>query len=230
MLRTGIKICGMTRVEDVRAACSLGVDAIGLVFYAPSPRAVTVAEARRLADAAGPLTQVVGLFVDAEPAFVEDVLAGVPLSLLQFHGDETPGFCEGFGRPWLKALRMREGVDAEAQARAYPAARGILLDSYRPGVPGGTGAVFDWARVPPAIAPRVVLAGGLEPGNVGDAVQRVRPVAVDVSGGVEAAPGVKDAGLMAAFVSAVRAADQQLGAGRDTRWPEVDMTQGVGGL
>jgi len=205
--RTRIKVCGITRPEDAAAAAAAGVDAIGLVFHPASPRAVTPAQASAVARAAGPLVTVVALFVDAPESLVREVLAAVPVGLLQFHGSESPEDCARFERPFLKALRMAPGLAAEDVAAAYGAASGILLDSYRPGVPGGTGETFDWDRAPAALRSRLVLAGGLTPENVGGAIARVRPAAVDVSGGVEAAPGVKDAGRIAAFAAAVAEAD-----------------------
>ncbi len=206
---TRVKICGITRVEDGRRAAELGADAIGLVFYAPSPRHVAVERAAAIAAALPPFVSKVGLFVDAEEAEIRHVLARVPLDYLQFHGDEPPEFCARFGRPFLKALRMREGCDVIDYAARYPAAAGLLLDAYREGVPGGTGETFDWARIPRGLPLPLVLAGGLTPGNVAGAVRAARPWAVDVSGGVEASPGVKDAGKMAAFIRAAKAAHTQ---------------------
>lgn len=219
--RTRIKVCGMTRPEDAAAAAAAGVEALGLVFHPASPRAVTPARAADVARAAGPLVTVVALFVDAPEALVQEVLAAVPVGLLQFHGNETPAECARYGRPFLKALRMAPGLAVEEAAAAYAAASGILLDSYRPGVPGGTGETFDWGRIPAALRSRLVLAGGLRPDNVGEAIARVTPAAVDVSGGVEAAPGLKDAARIAAFVAAVREADngrqRQAATGADGR-------------
>jgi phosphoribosylanthranilate isomerase len=207
-MATRIKICGITRPEDAQHAAALGADAIGLVFYAPSPRAVTATQACAVVAALPPFVTTVGLFVDASAEEVRAVLDEVPLDLLQFHGDESPEFCARFARPYIKAIRMREGVDLAQQAAHFASARGLLLDAYRPGVPGGTGEVFAWERVPAGLARPIVLAGGLNPANVGEAIQQVRPYAVDVSGGVEADKGIKDAAKMTAFVSAVRQADQ----------------------
>ncbi|MFL0798354.1 MAG: phosphoribosylanthranilate isomerase [Cellvibrionaceae bacterium] len=187
-----VKICGITTVEDGLAAVSAGADAIGLVFYAKSPRNVDLETARKIALAVGPFVTVTGLFVDAEPVDVESILAAVPLQLLQFHGDETLEYCEGFHRPYMKALRMKEGLDVDAQIAKYPSASGILLDAYRPGVPGGTGEVFDWQRVPKNSPVPLVLAGGLTAENVEQAITEASVCAVDVSGGVEATKGVKD--------------------------------------
>ncbi len=206
-MRTRIKICGFTRPDDARQAAALGVDAVGLVFYAPSPRAVDIARARSIIDALPPFVSSVGLFVDASADRVREVLAQVPLDLLQFHGDESADDCAQFGRPWLKAIRMREGVDLQREAERYRGAAGLLLDAYRPGMPGGTGESFAWSRVPSGLDLPIVLAGGLMPDNVGEAIAVVRPWAVDLSGGVEAAKGIKDAAKMAELVAAVRQAD-----------------------
>ncbi|MEH6492827.1 phosphoribosylanthranilate isomerase [Halopseudomonas sp.] len=199
-----IKICGITRVEDGLAAALAGADAIGLVFYAPSPRAVSLDKAAEIVAALPPFVTVVGLFVDADPAYVRDALTQVPLDLLQFHGDEDAAYCDQFGRPYLKAIRVREGQDLGSVAAAWPRASGILLDSYKPGVPGGTGEAFDWALVPAERRWSLVLAGGLTPANVAQAVAEVKPWAVDVSGGVEAAKGIKDAEKINAFIQEVK--------------------------
>jgi phosphoribosylanthranilate isomerase len=205
--RTRVKICGITRTEDAQAAAAAGADAIGLVFYAASPRAVSVEQAAAICRALPPFVGAVGLFVDADAATVAAVLRQVPLDLLQFHGGELPAFCEQFGRPYLKALRMSDEADVTAALARYARARALLLDTYSADRPGGTGEVFDWRRIPAPARARIVLAGGLNPDNVAAAIAQVRPCAVDVSGGVEAAPGVKDAARIAAFMAAVRAAD-----------------------
>jgi len=207
-MRTRVKICGLTRVEDVRAAVALGVDAIGLVFYPPSPRAVTPASAARLADAVPAFVTLVGLFVDAEPATILETLDQVPLGALQLHGREGPDDCVGYGLPWLKAIAVRPGVDIEREAERYAGAASLLLDTFDPRLAGGTGRRFDWDLVPPALAGSIVLAGGLEPGNVAEAIRRVRPYAVDVSGGVESSKGVKDQVKMQDFLTGVRDGDQ----------------------
>lgn len=196
-----VKICGITSVADARTAVNAGADAIGLVFYAPSPRCVDLAQARSIALAVGPLVTTVGLFVNAEADFIERVLAGVPLNLLQFHGDETPEDCARWQRPYLKALRMRPGFDAGAELARYSGASGVLLDAYRPGVPGGTGETFDWQRFPREAERPLVLAGGLTPDNVARAVAQTHARAVDVSGGVESAPGRKDPDKVYAFIA-----------------------------
>lgn len=200
------KICGITRIEDALLAAEAGADAIGLVFYARSPRAVDVRRARAIVAALPPFVTSVGLFVNASRCELNEILDAVPLDLLQFHGDERAADCEGYHRPYLKALRVRHGEDVAARCAEYPSAAGILLDTFVPGVPGGTGESFDWSLVPAEPGCPIVLAGGLNAGNVGAAIAQVRPWAVDVSGGVEAAPGIKDAGKVRAFLAAVRGA------------------------
>lgn len=201
---TRVKICGITREEDALAAAEAGADAIGLVFYAPSPRYVSIERARRIVCALPPFVSSVGLFVDASAAEVWAVLDQVPLSMLQFHGDEPDEFCRQFGKPYLKALRVRPGDDLDDLAARWPGASGILLDSYKPGVPGGTGETFDWSIVPSLRSWHLVLAGGLETSNVHAAVQQVAPWAVDVSGGVELSKGIKDSQKINAFIEEVK--------------------------
>ncbi|RMH84838.1 phosphoribosylanthranilate isomerase [Pseudomonas sp. AOB-7] len=198
------KICGITRIEDALAAVAAGADAIGLVFYAKSPRAVSIEQAAAILQALPPFVTSVGLFVDMPRAELQALLQRLPLDLLQFHGDESPADCEGHGRPYIKALRVRPGEDVAAAMAPYAGARGILLDTFVEGVPGGTGATFDWSLIPRQAAKPIILAGGLEAGNVAAAIRQVRPYAVDVSGGVEASKGIKDAGKIRAFVQAVR--------------------------
>jgi phosphoribosylanthranilate isomerase len=209
MVRTRVKICGLTRVSDLEAAVAAGVDAIGLVFYPASPRAVTVEQAARLCAALPPFVTAVGLFVDAAATAIRETLDRVPLDLIQFHGDEEAGFCAQFGRRWIKALRMRPGLDLAAERTRFAAADGLLLDAFEPGVAGGTGQRFDWDRIPEDIAPEILLAGGLGPANVAEAIQRVSPYGVDVSGGVEAAKGIKSPELIFAFMQGVRDGDQR---------------------
>jgi phosphoribosylanthranilate isomerase len=199
-----IKICGITRVEDALAAAAAGADAIGLVFYAPSPRAVSAERARQIISALPPFVTSVGLLVNASAQEVKAVLAEVPLDVLQFHGDEPADFCKQFGRPYLKALRVRAGDDLNALAAQWPDASGILLDSYKAGVPGGTGEIFDWSLIPTERSWPLVLAGGLAADNVADAITRAAPWAVDVSGGVEQAKGIKDADKINSFVREVK--------------------------
>lgn len=206
--RTRVKICGITRPEDGLAAASLGADAIGLVFYPPSPRALTAQQAAAVAAALPPFVTRVGLFVDAGRAAIEAVLTTVHLDLLQFHGEESEAECRGFDRPYVKAISMKPGLDVAAAMRNYPSAAGFLLDAYHPAVPGGSGECFDWERVPAGRDRPIILAGGLTPDNVAEAVRRVRPYAVDVSSGVEAAKGVKDPGRMAEFIRGVRRGDE----------------------
>jgi phosphoribosylanthranilate isomerase len=203
-MRTRVKICGLTRAEDARTAVAAGADALGLVFYPPSPRAVTPQQARAVIAGLPPFVTLVGLFVDAERGYIAQVLEAVRIDLLQFHGDEPPEACAGHGRPWIKAVRMRQGLDLPALRRRYAGASALLLDAYRPGIPGGTGATFDWQLIPADLAGEVILAGGLDPDNVEEAVRRVRPYAVDVSGGVERAKGIKDPARIAAFMRGVR--------------------------
>lgn len=198
------KICGITRIEDALAAVEAGADAIGLVFYGKSPRAVSIEQAAAILQALPPFVTSVGLFVDMPRDELQQLLQRLPLDLLQFHGDESPADCEGHGRPYIKALRVRPGEDVAAAMAPYAGARGILLDTFVEGVPGGTGASFDWSLVPENAAKPIILAGGLDAGNVATAIRQVRPYAVDVSGGVEAGKGIKDAGKIRAFVRAVR--------------------------
>lgn len=201
--RTRVKICGITRAEDARAAVAAGADAIGLVFYPPSPRHVTAAQAAELVQALPPFVTTVGLFVDPTAEAVHEVLAQVPLDLLQFHGDEPQAFCAQFGRPWIKAIRMRPELDVEVAMAAWPDAQGFLLDAWHPQLAGGTGETFSWDRFPRQSERPLILAGGLTPDNVADAVRRCQPYAVDVSGGVERAKGIKDASLIRAFIEGV---------------------------
>ncbi|MEX6504311.1 phosphoribosylanthranilate isomerase [Pseudomonas zhanjiangensis] len=200
------KICGITRVEDALAAAAAGADAIGLVFYAKSPRAVSVRQAQAIIAALPPFVSTVGLFVDMPRRELEGLLDVLPLDLLQFHGDESPADCVGYPRPYIKALRVRPGDDIAARVKLYGGAAGVLLDTYVSGIPGGTGEAFDWSLVPADLSKPIILAGGLTPGNVQAAIGQVRPFAVDVSGGVEASKGIKDADKIRAFMQAVRAA------------------------
>lgn len=207
---TRIKLCGITREQDMQAAVAAGADALGFVFYANSPRNIDTERAAQLLRALPPFVTSVGLFVNATAERVHSVLAQVPLDVLQFHGDESPQFCAQFGRPYLKAIRVRPGVDLLECATRYADAQGLLLDAYVEGVQGGTGASFDWALIPRALPLPVILSGGLQAGNVAAAIAQVRPYAVDVSSGVEATKGIKDAAKIAAFVNEVKRIDVQL--------------------
>ena len=217
---TRIKICGITRVEDALAAAHCGADAIGLVFYERSPRHVSIAQAAQLAAALPPFVSVVGLFVNAEAALVREVLAQVPLDLLQFHGDESPEYCAQFAMPYLKAIRVKAGVDLLQCASDFRSAKGLLLDAHVEGIPGGTGTTFDWSLIPKQLPLPVILSGGLAAENVAAAIKQVQPYAVDVSsgvesggvesGGVEVGKGIKDAAKIARFIQEIRQADVRL--------------------
>ncbi len=210
-----VKICGITRLQDLHAACQAGADALGFVFYEKSLRHVTVAAAAALVRELPPFVQSVGLFVNAAPAFIEAVLQVVPLDLLQFHGDETPADCERFGRPYIKAVRVTAGTNLLKCAADFETARGLLLDAYVPGIPGGTGERFDWGLIPAALPKPLILSGGLTPDNVAEAVHVVQPWAVDVSSGVEAsvllngvevaAKGIKDPHKITQFIAKAKA-------------------------
>lgn len=218
-LRTRVKICGITRIDDALASAHAGADAIGLNFWTGTPRRVALAEARAIAAALPAFVTVVGVFVDPQPEEVRAALAAVALDLLQFHGDETPALCAGFGRPYLKAVPVRPEVDLLQYAARYRDARGLLLDAFEPaGMPGGTGRTVDWDALSPRLAAGVpqplVLSGGLTAHNVGAAIRALRPWAVDVASGVEAGgddgrprPGIKDPAQIAAFIRGVRDAD-----------------------
>ena len=207
-MRTRVKICGITREQDAEAAVQFGADAIGFVFYAPSPRCVTVERAAAIARRLPPFVTTVALFVNAEPDVIAGVVDGVGVDLLQFHGNECAEYCARHARPWIRAVRVKPETDLQDAQTEFASGRGLLLDAYRPGVPGGTGETFDWGRIPPELAPRIVLAGGLASHNVGDAIRRVRPFAVDVSGGVESEKGIKDPRKIKAFLEEVRSAEQ----------------------
>lgn len=207
-MRTRVKICGFTRVEDAVRAALLGVDAIGLVFYPPSPRHVTVAQAIAIVKALPAFTTVVGLFVDASQAQIVETLGQVSLDCLQFHGDESPDACRLYGKPYLKAVRVQTHTDIGALAEAYHDAAGLLLDAYHPDSKGGTGLTFDWRLMPKQCALPIILAGGLLPENAKAAIQQFRPYALDVSSGVESAKGIKDNNKMAEFLQKVNEGDR----------------------
>jgi phosphoribosylanthranilate isomerase len=208
LVRTRIKICGITRVEDARAAVDAGADAVGLVFYPPSPRHVGIDRAREIARSVPPFVTVVGLFVNAPRTEVERMLSEVPIQSLQFHGDEGEPDCTGFGRPYIKAARVRPGLDLVEYALRFPSAQALLLDAHVDGF-GGGGKVFDWSLIPARMPLPVVLSGGLDASNVAQAIRRIRPWAVDVSSGVEAAKGIKDADRIARFISGVKDGDDR---------------------
>lgn len=209
-LSTRIKICGVTRPEDGLCATELGADAIGLVFYAGSARNVDIETAKRIIAELPPLVSVVALFQNPSAAEVNRVLAELSVDLLQFHGNESPDFCRSFGRRYVKALAMAGGrSDAQEQALRYPDAAGFLLDSHAVGQQGGSGRVFDWSQIPADLSRPFLLAGGLDPENVADAIRQHRPYGVDVSSGVETAKGIKDAVRMAAFISEVKRVESE---------------------
>ncbi len=206
---TRIKICGITRAEDARSAAREGADAIGLVFYAASPRNVNVEQAREIIAALPPFISVVGLFVNAEADRVRAILRDVPLDLLQFHGDEGAAFCRQFEKPYMKAVRVKAGVDLLQYAQQHHTAKALLLDAYREDAYGGTGHTFDWKLIPPTLPLPIVLSGGLVAANVAQGIQSVKPWAVDVSSGVEADKGIKDQAKITAFIQAVRNTDKE---------------------
>ena len=208
-MKTRIKICGLTREEDIDAVVAAGADAIGFVFYPPSPRYVTPQRAAVLAQRIPPFVDIVGLFVNESPAVVLAACAALPINILQFHGDEDVAYCRQFDRPFLRAARVRPGLDLVEFAGSFPGARGLLLDAFVEGY-GGGGHVFDWTLIPPDLPSFLVLSGGLTAANVVEAIERVRPVAVDVSSGVEMSKGIKDHSKIAAFVAAVRKADESI--------------------
>jgi phosphoribosylanthranilate isomerase len=204
MPRTRIKICGITRPEDGVLAARLGADAIGLVFYVQSARAVDTATALEILHALPPFVTVVGLFVNADPVAIREILRQVPLAMLQFHGDEDPDYCASFGLPFIKAVPMGVATDIRAYERQFMTAAGLLLDSHGGVRTGGSGRCFDWEKIPSSLVKPIILAGGLNPYNVAEAVRRVRPYGVDVSTGVESAKGIKDSGLLRAFMRGVK--------------------------
>ena len=207
-MRTRVKICGITRAEDAADAVRFGADAIGLVFYPPSPRAVTIEQAKAIVHGLPPFVTLVGLFVNERREVIKSSIRELPIDLLQFHGDESADACAGYTRPWIKAIRMQQGIDLIAMEKHYAKASGLLLDSYQAGVPGGTGEHFDWSRIPRSLASRIILAGGLDAQNVTRAIQQVHPYAVDVSGGVERSKGIKDAAKIEAFIAGVKRGDK----------------------
>lgn len=193
--RTRVKICGITTIENAQAVCAAGVDSIGLVFYAKSPRNVSISQARDICASLPPFVSSVGLFLDAKKAFVDEVLASVPLDLLQFHGLESADYCESFARPYIKAIGMQD-ISSEAEflekTAPYTGAKGFLIDSHANGKAGGTGETFDWKNVPQASTKPIILAGGLNPDNIAEALQQLAVFGVDLSSGVESQAGIKD--------------------------------------
>lgn len=202
-MRVRVKICGVTRVEDALTAVNYGADAIGLVFYASSPRNVQISQAIEIADSIPAFVSVVGLFVDAEPAFIQAVTSQVKLDLLQFHGNESPAQCASYAMPFIKAIRVKPDTNLVQCENDFSAAKALLLDTYTEGVAGGTGHVFDWRLIPENLSKPIILAGGLNAENVAQAIDQVKPYAVDVSGGVELTKGIKDAAKIAAFMQQV---------------------------
>ena len=205
--RTRVKICGMTRPEDAVEAARLGVDAIGLVFYEKSPRNVSLQQAQLICDALPGFVTIVALFMDPDAKLVNRVLATCPVDLIQFHGKESVEFCESFNRPYIKAMGMADGTDLSKFTGGYTKAKGWLLDSHAVGDAGGTGEVFNWENIPEHYRQSIILAGGLKPDNVAEAILKVRPYALDLSSGVESAPGIKDAALMAKLMNEVKRID-----------------------
>ncbi|MDX1572535.1 MAG: phosphoribosylanthranilate isomerase [Methylophaga sp.] len=201
-MRTRVKICGITRRQDAEFAIEMGADALGLVFYAASPRAVSIAQAAEICHGLPPFVSLVGLFVNAEAAEVNAALEQLPLDLLQFHGDESPEYCQQFARPYLKAVRMQQPEDLQIAAENYQHANALLMDSFQAGVPGGTGQTFDWSMITSVNKP-LILAGGLSSENVATAIKQIRPYGVDVSGGVESAKGIKSNEKIRAFMQEV---------------------------
>ncbi|WP_438971188.1 phosphoribosylanthranilate isomerase [Methylophaga sp.] len=201
-MRTRVKICGITRRQDADFAADSGVDAIGLVFYPPSPRAISIAQAQNITSRLAPFVSTVALFVDPDPTEVSRCLDAVSIDIIQFHGDESPEFCSQFDTPYIKAIRMKPDTDLAKLATEYESASALLLDTYQPGLPGGTGTTFDWNLIS-QIGKPIILAGGLNTGNVADAIKQVRPFAVDVSGGVEREKGIKSHDKISAFMNEV---------------------------
>ena len=208
-MRTRVKICGITNIDDALSAADAGCDALGFVFYAKSPRAVTPEQAAEIISKLPAFVTSVALFVNESAEVVNQVIATAGVDLLQFHGDESAKFCSRFSRPYIKALRMKPELDLTAQFETYASSQGILLDAYTPGIPGGTGEMFDWSRIPTELATKIILAGGLSAENVAEAIAQVSPYAVDVSGGVEASKGIKDSNKMTDFMNEVYRANNR---------------------
>jgi len=203
MMRVRTKICGITRVEDALAAVNAGADAIGLVFYAPSPRHVSIEMAKRICIAMPPFVTIVALFVDEQRKQIETILQEVPVNLLQFHGEESEQDCLGFSIPYIKAIKVRGAKDVQCAEAEFKSAQAILVDTYKKGVAGGTGELFDWSLLPEVHAKPLILAGGLKPENIQKAIRTVQPYAVDVSGGVELKKSIKDHEKISQFIKEV---------------------------
>jgi phosphoribosylanthranilate isomerase len=202
---TRVKVCGITNCSDALIASQNGADAVGMVFYPPSPRAVSLAQACEIQQCLPPFVTTVALFVNETQANIERILSQCPIDLIQFHGEETESFCNKFNRPYIKAIRMKDGLDLYALQDEFHSAQGLLLDTYKKGLPGGTGESFNWDKVPPGLSKPLILAGGLQPRNVAEAITTVRPFAVDVSGGVESQrKGIKDPEKIRQFILTVR--------------------------
>ena len=207
-MRTRIKMCGMTRPQDAACAMRQGADALGFIFWPTSPRFIAPSEARPMIRDAGPFVATVGVFVNPGTEEVRAAIAATGISALQFHGEEPPDFCAGFGLPFLKAFKVGQGGDLLKSTARYHAAAGWLFDAFDPRLVGGTGEAFDWSLIPEKLSRPLVLSGGLHAGNIGEAIRRARPFAVDVSSGIETGKGIKDAAKIAAFVQGVCNADQ----------------------
>jgi len=207
-MRTRVKICGFTQAKDAVVAANLGVDAIGLVFYPPSPRYVSIEQAKEIVEALPAFVTVVALFVDEQESQIREVLSHVSIDCIQFHGDESAAACRAYNKPYMKAIRMKPGLDISEIARQYNDATALLLDAYHPGIKGGSGSQFDWDLIPEDCSLPVVLAGGLQLDNVRQAIQSVKPYALDVSSGVEAEKGVKDVAKMTAFIQQINEGDR----------------------
>ena len=207
-MRTRVKICGFTQVSDAVTAAKLGVDAIGLVFYPPSPRHVSIEQATKIVDALPAFVNVVALFVDEKESKIRELISKVSIDCIQFHGDEAPADCRVYNKPYMKAIRMKPGLDVLEIAEQYHDASALLLDAYHPGIKGGSGNQFDWDLIPKDCSLPVVLAGGLQVDNIRQAIQSVRPYALDVSSGVESEKGVKDVAKMAAFIREINEGDR----------------------
>jgi len=203
LLRTRVKICGITRPEDAEYAANLGVDALGLVFYSKSPRSISITQARAIIQVLPAFVTTVGLFVNADSTSVCQILDEIPIDLLQFHGEESLDYCQSFNKPYIKAVRMRTGIDLQAEIQRYQTAKAVLLDSYVKGIKGGTGITFDWQQIPVQLSKPIILAGGLTVDNVAQAIDILKPYGIDVSGGVEYSKGLKDKEKITQFMKEV---------------------------